>query len=202
MNTIEEALKDLQDGKIIIVVDKEDRENEGDFVVAAEKITPDTVNFMLHQGRGILCVSLPASRCEELKLQMMENENTSLMDTPFTISVDYIHGCSTGVASAERAATIKALVEPGTKPEDLARPGHIFPLKAQEEGVLERQGHTEAVVDLTRLAGLLPGGALIEIMNEDGSMARLPELIEIAQKFNLKIVSIEDLITFREKHNV
>lgn len=202
MNTIEEALKDLQDGKIIIVIDKEDRENEGDFVVAAEKITPDTVNFMLHQGRGILCVSLPASRCEELKLQMMENENTSLMDTPFTISVDYIHGCSTGVASAERAATIKALVEPGTKPEDLARPGHIFPLKAQEEGVLERQGHTEAVVDLTRLAGLLPGGALIEIMNEDGSMARLPELIEIAQKFNLKIVSIEDLITFREKHNV
>lgn len=202
MNTIEEALKDLQDGKIIIVIDKEDRENEGDFVVAAEKITPDTVNFMLHQGRGILCVSLPASRCEELKLQMMENENTSLMDTPFTISVDYIHGCSTGVASTERAATIKALVEPGTKPEDLARPGHIFPLKAQEEGVLERQGHTEAVVDLTRLAGLLPGGALIEIMNEDGSMARLPELIEIAQKFNLKIVSIEDLITFREKHNV
>lgn len=198
MHTVEEALDDLRKGKILIVVDDESRENEGDFVVAAEMITPDIVNFMLHEGRGILCVSLPASRCSELKLQMMEPDNTSLLGTPFTVSVDLLgSNCSTGVSSTERAATIKALVDPDTKAESLGRPGHIFPLKAKEGGVLERPGHTEAVVDLTRLAGLRPGGALIEIMNEDGSMARLPQLEKIASDFDLNIISIADLIKYR-----
>lgn len=203
MHTIEDALDDLRNGKIIIVVDDESRENEGDFVVAAEMITPDIVNFMLHEGRGILCVSLPESRCSELKLQMMEPDNTSLLGTPFTISVDLLGpNCTTGVSSIERAATIKALVDPKTTPGDLGRPGHIFPLKARERGVLERPGHTEAVVDLTRLAGLKPGGALIEIMNEDGSMSRLPQLEKVAAGFNLKIVSIADLIKYRRNTEV
>lgn len=200
MKEIEEALEELRSGKILIVVDDKDRENEGDFVVAAEKITPETVNFMLHKGRGILCVSIPEERCEELELPMMENNNTSFLGTPFTVSVDLLgEGFSTGVSSTERSATIKALVDPETKPVNLGRPGHIFPLRARKGGVLERQGHTEAVVDLMRLAGLRPGGALIEIMNDDGSMARMPDLIKIADKYNLKIVSIADIIKYRQK---
>lgn len=203
INTIEEALIELREGRVIIIVDDEDRENEGDFVVAAEKITPDIVNFMLHQGRGILCVSLSEERCEQLKLNMMEPENTSLLGTPFTVSVDLLGpDCSTGVSSYERAATIRALVDPNTKPSDLGRPGHIFPLKARKRGVFERQGHTEAIIDITRIAGLKEGGALIEIMNEDGSMARLPQLIKVAEKFNLKIVSIADLIKYRKENNL
>lgn len=203
MHTIEEALEDLSQGKIIIVVDDEDRENEGDFVVSAEKINPDIVNFMLHHGRGILCVSLPTSRCKELNLHMMESENTSILGTPFTVSVDLLGPDSTtGVSSSERSATIRALVDPNTKPEDLGRPGHIFPLRARDGGVFERKGHTEAVVDLMRLAGLAPGGALIEIMNEDGSMARLPQLESIASEFGLKIVSIADLVRYRQENNV
>ena len=198
LNTIKEAIEDIRNGKIIIVVDDEDRENEGDFIVAAEKVTPEIVNFMLHKGRGVLCVSLPEDRCKELQLEMMVGDNTSALYTPFTISVDLIgHGCTTGVASTDRCLTINALVDPATKPTDLGRPGHIFPLKAKEKGVLRRSGHTEAVVDLTRLAGLNPGGALIEIMNEDGSMARLPELFKIAEQYDLKIVSIADLISYR-----
>jgi 3,4-dihydroxy 2-butanone 4-phosphate synthase/GTP cyclohydrolase II len=203
MNTIAEALEDIREGKIVIVVDDEDRENEGDFVVAAEKITPDIVNFMLHQGRGILCVSLPGKRCEELQLQMMEPDNTSLLGTPFTVSVDLLgEGCTTGVSSKERAATIKALVDPATKPSDLGRPGHIFPLRARDGGVLEREGHTEAVVELTKLAGLKPGGALIEIMTEDGAMARLPQLEKIAEKFHLKLVTIKDLIKYKKENTL
>ncbi|MBK5721907.1 3,4-dihydroxy-2-butanone-4-phosphate synthase [Dysgonomonas sp. Marseille-P4677] len=200
MNTIEEALEDLRLGKIIIVVDDEDRENEGDFVVAAEKITPEIVNFMLHKGRGILCVSIPEDRCTELKLSMMENNNTSLLGTPFTVSVDLLgKDFSTGVSAIERAATIKALVDPKTKVSDLGRPGHIFPLRACKGGVLERQGHTEAVVDLTSLAGLKPGGTLIEIMNEDGTMARMPQLVKLADEYDIKIVSIADIIKYREE---
>lgn len=198
LSTIEEAIEDFRNGKIIIVVDDEDRENEGDFVCAAEKITPEMVNFMLHEGRGVLCTPLTIDRCKELQMDMMVGSNTSLLGTPFTISVDYLlNGCTTGVSSSDRAMTIRALADPATKPEDLGRPGHIFPLRAQEKGVLRRAGHTEAAVDLARLAGLQPAGALIEIMNEDGTMARMPELIEIAKKFNLKIVSIADLISYR-----
>lgn len=198
LNTIEEALCELKVGNVIIVVDDEDRENEGDFVVAAEKITPEIVNFMINEGRGILCVSITERRCEELKLQMMEANNTSLLGTPFTVSVDLLReGFTTGVSTVERAATIKAIVAPTTRPADLGRPGHIFPLRARDGGVLERNGHTEAVVDLMRLAGLKEGGALIEIMNKDGSMARMPQLIEIANKFKIKIISIKDLIKYR-----
>ncbi len=198
LNTIEEAIEDIKAGKVIIVVDDEDRENEGDFVVAAEKITPEIVNFMATHGRGLICAPLPEDRCEELELELMVGNNTALHATPFTVSVDLNgHGCTTGISASDRAKTIKALVEPDTKPEDLGRPGHIFPLKAKQRGVIRRAGHTEAVVDLTRLAGLKPGGALVEIMNEDGTMARLPELFEIAEKFDLKIISIEDLIKFR-----
>lgn len=200
LSSIEEAIEDFKDGKIIIVVDDEDRENEGDFVCAAEKITPEMVNFMLHHGRGVLCVPLAIHKCNELQMDMMVGSNTSLLGTPFTVSVDYLlDGCSTGVSSSDRAKTIRALADPNTKPEHLGRPGHIFPLRAQEKGVLRRAGHTEAAVDLARLAGLQPAGALIEIMNEDGSMSRMPDLIEIAQKFDLKIVSIADLIAFRLK---
>lgn len=203
ISRIEDALEDLRAGKVIIVVDDENRENEGDLVVAAEKITPDAVNFMLHHGRGILCTALPKNRCKELELHPMEQKNTSLLGTPFTVSVDYIYPeATTGVASNERAATIKALVCPETQATDLARPGHVFPLQAQEEGVFARQGHTEAVVDLTRIAGLKPGGALIEIMNHDGTMARLPQLKALAKAHELKIITIEDLITYRKKHNV
>lgn len=198
LNTIAEALEELRAGKPIIVVDNEDRENEGDFVAAAELITPEMVNFMATHGRGLICTALTEERCNELELEMMVGRNSSLHETAFTVSVDLLgDGCTTGISASDRAKTIKALVNPNTKPEDLGRPGHIFPLKAKEKGVLRRPGHTEAVVDLTRMAGLYPGGALVEIMNEDGTMARLPELMEIAKKFDLKIVSIEDLIKIR-----
>jgi 3,4-dihydroxy 2-butanone 4-phosphate synthase/GTP cyclohydrolase II len=200
INTIDEALDDIRQGKIIIVVDDEDRENEGDFIVAAEKITPDTVNFMITHGRGLLCAPLPESRCEELGLEMMVGENTALHQTPFTIAVDLLgHGCTTGISASDRAKTIQALVNHNTKPEDLGRPGHIFPLKAREKGVLRRAGHTEAVVDITRMAGLMPGGALVEILNEDGTMARMPQLLEISRKFGIKIIAIKDLIAYRLK---
>lgn len=198
LNTIDEALEDIRNGKIIIVVDDEDRENEGDFITACETITTETVNFMARYGRGLVCASLPKKRCEELKLDMMVGENTSLHATPFTVSVDLLgDGCTTGISAGDRAKTLRALVNGNSKAEDFGRPGHIFPLKAQSKGVLRRPGHTEAVVDLTRLAGLTPGGALVEIMNEDGSMARLPELREVAKKFDLKIISIEELIRYR-----
>lgn len=198
LNTIEEALEDVREGKVIIVVDDEDRENEGDFIVAAEKITPEIVNFMLHHGRGVMCVPLTEDRCKELELDMMVGNNTSMLGTPFTVSVDLLgHGCTTGVAATDRAATIRALADPATKPSDLGRPGHIFPLRARNRGVLRRPGHTEAVVDITRLAGLNTGGALIEIMNEDGTMARMPQLIELSHKFGMKIISIADLIAYR-----
>lgn len=200
LNTIEEAIEDIRNGKVIIVVDDEDRENEGDFVVAAETITPEIVNFMATYGRGLICAPLPEDRCEELELELMVGNNTALHATPFTVSVDLNgHGCTTGISAADRAKTIRALVDSETKPEDLGRPGHIFPLKAKQRGVIRRAGHTEAVVDLTRLAGLKPGGALVEIMNEDGTMARMPQLLEIAKKFDLKIISIEDLIKYRLK---
>ncbi|MDR1584127.1 MAG: bifunctional 3,4-dihydroxy-2-butanone-4-phosphate synthase/GTP cyclohydrolase II [Prevotellaceae bacterium] len=200
LNTIDEALEDIKQGKIIIVVDDEDRENEGDFIVAAEKIIPATVNFMITHGRGLLCVPLPESRCEKLGLEMMVSENTALHQTPFTVAVDLLgHGCTTGISANDRAKTIQALVDPDTKPEDLGRPGHIFPLRARERGVLRRAGHTEAVVDLTRMAGMKPGGALVEILNEDGTMARLPQLMDISQKFDIKIIAIKDLIAYRLK---
>lgn len=198
LNTIEEAIEDIKAGKVIIVVDDEDRENEGDFVVAAETITPEIVNFMATHGRGLICTPLPEDRCEELELELMVGNNTALHATPFTVSVDLNgHGCTTGISASDRAKTIKALVNSNTKPEDLGRPGHIFPLKAKQRGVIRRAGHTEAVVDLTKIAGLKPGGALVEIMNEDGTMARMPQLLKIAKKFNLKIISIEDLIKYR-----
>ncbi|MDR1592899.1 MAG: bifunctional 3,4-dihydroxy-2-butanone-4-phosphate synthase/GTP cyclohydrolase II [Prevotellaceae bacterium] len=198
LNTIDEALEDIRQGKIIIVVDDEDRENEGDFIVAAEKITPETVNFMITHGRGLLCAPLPESRCEELGLEMMVGENTAPHQTPFTVAVDLLgHGCTTGISASDRAKTIQALVDSTTKSEDLGRPGHIFPLKARERGVLRRAGHTEAVVDLTRMAGMKPGGALVEILNEDGTMARLPQLFEISKKFGIKIIAIKDLIAYR-----
>ena len=198
LNTIPEALDDLSAGKIIIVVDDEDRENEGDFICAAQTITPEQVNFMLHHGRGVLCVPLPASRCTELEMDMMVGDNTSLLGTPFTVSVDLLgDGCTTGVSATDRAKTIRALADPATKPSDLGRPGHIFPLRAQDKGVLRRAGHTEAGVDLARLAGLEPAAALIEIMNADGTMARMPQLVEIAKQHDLKIISIADLIAYR-----
>ncbi len=197
-NTIEEAIKAIKNGEIVIVVDDEKRENEGDFITAAELITPEKVNFMAKYGRGLICVALPEERCEELDLQLMVGRNTSLHGTNFTVSVDLKgNGVTTGISAFDRAKTIKALVDPKTRAEDLARPGHIFPLKAHSEGVLRRAGHTEAAVDLTRLAGLTPGGALVEIMNDDGSMARVPELMKVAQKFNLKIITIKDLIAYR-----
>jgi 3,4-dihydroxy 2-butanone 4-phosphate synthase/GTP cyclohydrolase II len=198
LNTIEEAIEDIKNGKVVIVVDDYDRENEGDFVVAAEKITPEIVNFMATHGRGLICAPLTESRCKELELELMVGKNTALHETPFTVSVDLNgHGCTTGISATDRAKTIYALIDDKTKPEDLGRPGHIFPLMARENGVLKRAGHTEAVVDLTRLAGLKVGGALVEIMNEDGTMARLPQLMKIADKFKLKIISIEDLIKYR-----
>ena len=200
LNTIEEAIDAIKRGELIIVVDDEDRENEGDFVAAAELITPEKVNFMATHGRGLICTSLTEERCNELDLRLMVGSNTSLHATPFTVSVDLIgQGCTTGISASDRSKTIKALCDKNTKPEDLARPGHIFPLMARDRGVLRRTGHTEAAVDLARLAGLEPIGVLVEIMNEDGTMARLPQLIEIAKKFNLKIVSIEALISYRLK---
>ena len=198
LNSVEEVIEDFRNGKPVIVVDDEDRENEGDFIVAAEKITPEIVNFMLKEGRGVLCAPLSEKRCAELGLNMMEENNTSLLGTPFTVTVDLLgNGCTTGVSIHDRAATIRALADPATKPTDLGRPGHINPLRARDKGVLRRPGHTEAAVDLARLAGLQPAGALIEIMNEDGSMARLPQLVEIAKKFDLKIISIADIIAYR-----
>ena len=198
LNSVEEVIEDFRAGKVVIVVDDEDRENEGDFIVAAEKITPEIVNFMLKEGRGVLCAPLSEERCAALELNMMEENNTSLLGTPFTVTVDLLgEGCTTGVSIHDRAATIRALADPSTRPSDLGRPGHINPLRAREKGVLRRPGHTEAAVDLARLAGLQPAGALIEIMNEDGTMARMPQLIEKARKFDLKIISIASLIAYR-----
>lgn len=200
LNTVEEAVEDFRQGKVVIVVDDEDRENEGDFIVAAELVTPEVVNFMLHEGRGVLCAPLSEKRCDELGLQMMEQNNTSLLGTPFTVSCDLLgHGCTTGVSASDRAATLRALADPATLPTDLGRPGHINPLRARDRGVLRRPGHTEAAIDLARMAGLQPAGVLIEVMNEDGTMARLPQLVEIAKKFNLKIISIADMIAYRLK---
>ena len=199
LNSIEEALDDFREGKFVIVVDDEDRENEGDFIIAAEKITPEAVNFMLKNGRGVLCAPITLSRCKELELAPQVSANTSLLGTPFTVTIDKVEGCTTGVSTADRAATIKALADPTSKPETFARPGHINPLYAQDNGVLRRAGHTEASIDLARLSGLYPAAALIEIMNEDGTMARMPQLIEIAKKHNLKIISIKDLIEYRLK---
>ena len=200
LNTIEEAIADFREGKFLIVVDDEDRENEGDFITAAELITPEKVNFMFTQGKGLVCVPLSEERCKELNLELQVTDNTSLHETPFTVTVDLIgNGCSTGVSAYDRAMTIKALCSPNTKPSDLARPGHIFPLKAQNKGVLRRAGHTEAAVDLARLAGLYPAGALVEIISEDGTMARLPQLIGIAKKYGMKIISVKDLIAYRLK---
>ena len=198
LNTIEEAIEDIKNGKLLIVVDDADRENEGDFICSAELINPEMVNFMVKHGRGLICVALPEERCEELDLHLMVGTNTSIHETQFTVSVDLINEeTTTGVSARDRALTIKALVDPSTKPSDLGRPGHIFPLKAKAKGVLRRAGHTEAVVDLTRFAGLAPGGALVEIMNDDGSMARLPDLVKIRKKFSIKIISIGDLIKYK-----
>ena len=199
LNSIEEALDDFREGKFVIVVDDEDRENEGDFIIAAEKITPEAVNFMLKNGRGVLCAPITLSRCKELELAPQVSANTSLLGTPFTVTIDKVEGCSTGVSTADRAATIKALADPASKPDTFARPGHINPLYAQDNGVLRRAGHTEASIDLARLSGLYPAAALIEIMNEDGTMARMPQLIKIAKEHNLKIISIKDLIEYRLK---
>ena len=201
MNTIEEALKDIKNGKIVIVVDDENRENEGDFVTAARNANPELINFMATHGRGLICTPLVEERCDELGLEMMVDSNNSHFDTPFTVSIDLIgDGCSTGISAADRAKTVQALIKTSTKPKDLGKPGHIFPLRAKAGGVLRRAGHTEAAVDLSRLAGFEPAGLIVEIMNEDGSMARLPELIEISKKFDLKIITIESLIAYRMQH--
>lgn len=200
LDSIESAIEDIRNGKMVIVVDDEDRENEGDFIIAANKVTPEVINFMSREGRGLICVPLVEDRCDELGLELMVNSNTSLHETPFTVSVDLLgHGCTTGISTHDRAKTVLALIDPATKPEELGRPGHIFPLRAKKGGVLRRTGHTEATIDLARLAGYEPAGVLVEIMNEDGSMARLPQLQEIAKKFDLKIVSIKDLIEYRLK---
>ena len=197
-NTIEEAIADIKDGKVVIVIDDENRENEGDFIAAADKVTPEMINFMATHGKGLICAPLLESRCEELDLDLMIGKNTAAFETPFTISVDLIgHGCTTGISASDRSKTIKALVDPNTKKEELGKPGHIFPLKAREGGVLRRAGHTEAAIDLARLAGLSPAGVIVEILNEDGSMARTKELYEIAKKFNLKFITIKDLIKYR-----
>lgn len=202
LNTIEEAIEDIRNGKVVVVVDDEDRENEGDFIAAAEKVTPEMINFMATHGRGLICAPLTEARCKDLELHMMVTNNTVLHETAFTVSVDLIgHGCTTGISVHDRAKTIKALVDDTTKPEDLGRPGHIFPLKAKQGGVLRRTGHTEAAIDLARLAGFKPAGILVEILNEDGSMARLPELYEVAKKFDLKLISIEDLVAYRMQHD-
>jgi 3,4-dihydroxy 2-butanone 4-phosphate synthase/GTP cyclohydrolase II len=200
LNTIEEAIEDFREGKFLIVVDDEDRENEGDFIIAAEKITPEKVNFMMQYGRGVLCAPMSADRCRQLDLEMQVRNNTSLLGTPFTITVDLLgHGCTTGVSMFDRASTIKALADPDARPEMFGRPGHINPLRARDGGVLIRAGHTEAAVDLTRLAGLQPVGALIEVINPDGTMARLPQLVEVAKQYGIKIITIQDLIAYRIK---
>jgi 3,4-dihydroxy 2-butanone 4-phosphate synthase/GTP cyclohydrolase II len=202
LNTIEEAIEDIRQGKVIIVVDDENRENEGDFLAAAEKVTPEMINFMATHGRGLICAPLTESRCKELGLHVMVNNNTDPMETAFTVSVDLRgHGVTTGISAADRAKTILSLVNPDTKPHDLARPGHIFPLIAKQGGVLRRTGHTEAAIDFARLAGFKSAGVIVEIMNEDGTMARLPQLVKVAKKFNLKLVSIEDLVAYRVQHD-
>lgn len=202
LHTIEEAIEDIKAGKMIIVVDDESRENEGDFIAAAEKVTPEMINFMATNGRGLICAPLTETRCEELDLELMVGKNTVLHNTQFTVSVDLIgHGCTTGISTHDRAKTVKALTLNETKAEDLGRPGHIFPLRAKEGGVLRRTGHTEAAIDLARLAGLKPAGLLVEILNEDGTMARLPQLMKVAEKYDLKIVSIEDLVAYRMNHD-
>jgi 3,4-dihydroxy 2-butanone 4-phosphate synthase / GTP cyclohydrolase II len=201
LNTIEDAIEDLMEGKIIIVVDDEDRENEGDFIAAAQNITPEIVNFMAKYGRGLICTPITEERCDELGLDMMVSRNTSSHETQFTVSVDLLgHGCTTGISASDRAKTIKALANPTTPPDELGRPGHIFPLRGKKGGVLRRAGHTEATIDLARLAGLYPAGALVEIMNEDGTMARLPNLVKIAERFKLKIITIKDLIAYRVRN--
>ena len=201
LNTIEEAIEDIKNGKIIIVVDDENRENEGDFLAAADKVTPEMINFMAIHGRGLICAPLIEDRCDELDLKLMVGQNTAEFETPFTVSVDLIgYGCTTGISANDRAKTIKALVNPKTKSEELGKPGHIFPLKARKGGVLRRAGHTEAAIDLARLAGLYPAGVIVEIMNDDGTMARMPELQLIAKKHQLKIITIKDLIAFRIKN--
>ena len=201
LNTIEEAIEEFKKGNFVIVVDDEDRENEGDFIMAAEKITPEHVNFMLKNGRGVLCAPVTEDRCKELNLDMQVHDNTSLLGTPFTVTVDLLgNGCTTGVSMHDRAMTIRALADPATQPSDLGRPGHINPLRARNGGVIVRAGHTEAAVDLARLAGLRPCGALIEIINDDGTMARLPQLVEVAKKYQLKIITIKDLIAYRMAH--
>lgn len=202
LDTIEEAINDIRSGKVIIVVDDENRENEGDFLAAAEKATPEMINFMAKHGRGLICAPLTEKRCKELQLGMMVNNNTDPMETAFTVSVDLRgKGVTTGISASDRALTIQSLIDKETKPFDLARPGHIFPLKAKEGGVLRRTGHTEAAIDFARLAGLQPAGVIVEIMNEDGTMARLPQLLEVAKKFDIKIVSIEDLVAYRMEHD-
>lgn len=201
LNSIEEAIEAIKNGEVIIAVDDEGRENEGDFICAAEKVTPQIINFMATHGRGLICASLPEDRCDELELEMMVRNNSAAYETPFTVSVDLIgHGCTTGISASDRAMTVKALIDPATRPEELGKPGHIFPLRAKKGGVLRRTGHTEATVDFARLAGLSPGGVLVEIMNEDGTMARLPDLKKVAKCFDLKLVSIEDLISYRLAH--
>ncbi|MDP2692096.1 MAG: 3,4-dihydroxy-2-butanone-4-phosphate synthase [bacterium] len=202
LNTIEEAIEDIRNGKIIIVVDDENRENEGDFIAAAEMVTPEMINFMATHGRGLICAPLTEERCNALNLNMMVENNTVLHHTQFTVSVDLIgHGCTTGISVHDRSKTIKALVDENTKAADLGRPGHIFPLRAKEGGVLRRTGHTEAAIDLARLAGLKAAGILVEILNEDGTMARLPQLVKVAKKFDLKLISIEDLVKYRMEHD-
>jgi 3,4-dihydroxy 2-butanone 4-phosphate synthase / GTP cyclohydrolase II len=202
LDSIESAIADLKMGKMVIVVDDEDRENEGDIITTARNVTPEIINFMSKYGRGLICASLEVERCEELELDLMVNTNTALHETAFTVSVDLLgQGCTSGISAHDRAKTVQALINPVTKPSDLGRPGHIFPLRAKKGGVLRRSGHTEAVVDLARLAGMEPAGVLVEVMNDDGSMARLPELMEMAKQWNMKLVSIKDLIEYRLKHD-
>lgn len=200
LNTIEEAIEDIKNGKVVIVVDDEDRENEGDFLTAARNTTPELINFFATHGRGLICAPLVEDRCDELGLELMVQSNSAAYETPFTVSVDLIgHGCTTGISASDRAKTVQALIDPNTKPEELGKPGHIFPLRAKKGGVLRRAGHTEAAIDLARLAGFEPAGVIVEILNEDGTMARLPQLVEIAKRFDLKIVSIAQLIEYRFK---
>lgn len=202
LHSIESAIEDIKNGKLVVVVDDEDRENEGDFITAARNVTPEVINFMSKHGRGLICIGLLEDRCDELGLELMVNNNTALHETAFTVSVDLLgHGCTTGISAHDRSKTIQALIDPNTKTEDLGRPGHIFPLRAKKGGVLRRAGHTEASIDLARLAGFEPAGVLVEIMNDDGSMARLPQLMEVAEKFDFKIISIKDLIEYRIKRD-
>lgn len=201
LNSIEEAIEDIRQGKVIIVVDDEDRENEGDFLTAARNVTPEIINFMIKEGRGLICVPLTEERCQELGLDMMVGRNTATHETAFTVSVDLLgHGCTTGISAQDRSKTVQALINPDIRPEELGRPGHIFPLRAKSEGVIRRAGHTEAAIDLSRMAGFEPAGCIVEILNEDGTMARLPDLMKVAEKFNLKIISIEELIKYRLQH--